>query len=310
MSDAISFIVPAYNCEATIVETLESIYKDNYCDGDEVIVVNDCSSDHTENVLQHYASHRKELKIISHSRNKGGSAARNTAVENARHELIFCLDSDNILQSRSIAKLRQYLISQNADAAAFQELRYFKDRPAAITHKWIFRAGVVSLSDCLASDIVPISSGNYLFTKRSWKTAGGYPEFARALDAWGFGLRQLAEGHKMVVLEGTGYFHRYGHESYWVRESKQGKTSITALQILLPYVHLLSPRSAAYIMSRKGRDSWFDNIGNRPLRVRTGPIGSGGVVVDAEGDTRHRELCLVKYLKWSKAFLRRVLSDA
>jgi glycosyltransferase involved in cell wall biosynthesis len=285
----ITFIVPAYNCEGTIRSTLESIFRSNYSNGDEVVVVNDCSSDDTEAILHEHAKYRTGMRIISHSRNKGGSAARNTAVEHAQNELIFCLDSDNLLKEESIPLLKRYLLREEADAAAFQQLLYFNHDPKAVTHKWIFNKGVVTFADCLASVVVPISSGNYLFTKQSWMAAGGYPESSRALDAWGFGLRQLAEGHKMVVLENTAYFHRYGHESYWVRESKKGNISMTALQILLPYFELMEAKSVDYIMARKSRQYWFDNLNRRPLRTRSGTIGRGGSIINASETTAPRK---------------------
>ena len=43
----ISFIIPAYNCADTLVESIESIFDGNFEDGDEVIIVNDASTDKT-----------------------------------------------------------------------------------------------------------------------------------------------------------------------------------------------------------------------------------------------------------------------
>jgi len=217
----ITFIIPAFNCADSVTETLDSIFNGNFRVGDEVIVVDDGSTDDTRDVLQRYSSGNHRLKIITHATNKGGAEARNTAVKNATNELIFCLDSDNVLQKSSVHDLKTHLIAEKASCAAFGELWYFKNSIDCVTHKWIFPARQISFEDCLASNIVPISSGNYLYTKESWRLAGGYPEFAGALDAWGFGMRQLGNGQKMVVLEGTGYFHRYGHQSYWVREDKK-----------------------------------------------------------------------------------------
>lgn len=280
----VSFIIPAYNCETTITDTLDSIFAENFAEGDEVVVIDDCSKDNTKQILQRYSVERHPLVIVEHLVNKGGAAARNTAIENAKNGLIFCLDSDNILKPNSVPKLREFLLSEGAHAAAFQELWYFKDDPSSITHKWAFRPGQITFEDSLSSGIVPISSGNYLYTKNAWRSAGGYPEFAHALDAWGFGLRQLACGQKMVVLEGTGYFHRYGHESYWVREDRNGKTCLTALQILLPYIDQLEPKSVNYALGPQGRNTWFENMDAKPLRTKSRRKGKGGFVLDSRGN--------------------------
>lgn len=280
----VSFIVPAYNCETTITDTLDSIFAGNFLEGDEVVVVNDCSKDNTRQILQRYSAERHPLVIVEHSLNKGGASARNTAVESAKNSLIFCLDSDNILKPNSVPQLREFLISECAHAAAFQELWYFKDDPGSITHRWVFSEGVITLEDCLASTVVPISSGNYLYTKASWLGARGYPEFAHALDAWGFGLRQLASGQKMVVLRDSGYFHRHGHDSYWAREDRKGRTSLTALQVLLPFIDQLEPRSVNYALGPRGRNRWFQNMEAKPLRTKSRHVGKGGVVLDSRGN--------------------------
>jgi glycosyltransferase involved in cell wall biosynthesis len=283
VSPQISYIIPAYNCEGTIAETLDSILDGNLVVGDEIVIVNDCSTDATKDILNRYDEKYDFVHVVNHAVNKGGAAARNTAVENARNSLIFCLDSDNVLEPASIPELKRYLLSEKAHAAAFQELRYFTQNPKNITHKWVFQAGEISFEDCLASVVVPISSGNYLYTKESWILAGGYPEYARALDAWGFGLRQLALGQKMVVLKGTGYLHRHGHESYWVRETKKGKTSLTALQILIPFIDQLKTRSVNYAMGPRGRNTWFENMEVVPLETKSGGKGKGGTVLNSIG---------------------------
>jgi len=282
----ISYIVPAYNCESTVLESLDSIIHSNIEYGDEIVIVDDNSIDGTKELLKKYASEHSEVRIIEHLRNKGGAGARNTAVENANNELIFCLDSDNVLMPESVAKLKKFLIFEAAHAASFEELCYFNDDINKQTHKWIFRAGEITFEDCLASTIVPISSGNYLYTKESWRLAGGYPEQSRALDAWGFGIRQLALGQKMVVLKSTGYLHRHGHDSYWVRELKNGITSLTALQILIPFIDQLKPSTINYIMGAHGRKSWFENLESIPLRSRSCRIGRGGIILDSNGNRR------------------------
>lgn len=301
----ISFIVPAYNCESTITETLDSILDGNMDEGDEIVVVDDCSIDGTRVLLDDYAKTHGVVRVVSHARNKGGAAARNTAVENAVNELIFCVDSDNILERSSVPNLKRFLVSEGAHAAAFQELRYFTNNKDEITHRWIFQPGVISFADCLASTIVPISSGNYLYTKESWRQAGGYPEYAKALDAWGFGFRQLAMGQKFVVLENTGYRHRHGHESYWIREGRNGKTSYVALQILIPFLDMLKKTSTRYVLSERGRRSWFENLERKPLRIKRGRVGVGGVVVDASGNRlKHRTLLRRAILRLKNAMGR------
>lgn len=276
----ITFIVPAYNCESTITESLRSIIDGNLMYGDEIVITNDFSTDRTPAILDSFRQKNSFITVLNHKWNKGGAAARNTAVAQARNRLIFCLDSDNVLVEGSVEKLKRYLIEQSADVASFQELHYFNNCISEVTHRWVFKQGQITFADCLAGFVVPIASGNYLFTKESWLRAGGYPEFAGALDAWGFGLRQVATGSKMVVLPDSFYFHRYGHESYWVMDSKKDNISLTALQIVIPYIDLIVDKDINYIVGCKGRRVWFEQLEKRPLRLKSGKVGSVGCVVN------------------------------
>ncbi|MBX9778511.1 MAG: glycosyltransferase [Xanthobacteraceae bacterium] len=196
----ISFIVPAFNCQDTVVESVRSILEDNLCANDEIIVVDDGSTDKTAIILAELAASIQAIRIVTHDRNRGGGAARNTAVAAARHELVFCLDSDNLLVPGAVAALR-FGIGE-ADAATFREARFFGHGRRRVTSRWRYRPGVSSLADLLAGHVHPASSGNYLFKRSSWQRAGGYPELAGALDTWGFGLRQLATGQRMIIFSG------------------------------------------------------------------------------------------------------------
>lgn len=272
----ISFIMPAYNCATKVEESVKSIMAGNFQDGDELVIVNDCSTDNTERVLNDLKAKYPEIKIIKHIRNKGGAAARNTAVENTENEILFCLDSDNVLVPDSIQELKAYLLNSGADVAAFQELHYFKDDKDDTTHKWIYKQGLITLADCLTGPVTPGASGNYMFTKESWIRAGGYPEFARTYDTWGFGFRQLATGAKMVVMPESFYYHRHGHDSNWVREARKGNASLKVLQIVLPFLDMFDQKDVDYMMSRKGRYDWFENLEKHPIRLKSGDSGSTG----------------------------------
>lgn len=266
----ISFFIPAYNCFKTIAETVDSIFNDNFMFGDELIIVNDASKDETPTLIEKIRDkyRDKNIKIITHKRNKGGAAARNTAIENSNNPLLFCLDSDNILEKNSIQELKDFLINSGSDASAFRELKYFKENVNNITHTWKFTEGKITLEKMLSDHKTPPASGNYLFSKESWERADGYPEFAGALDTWGFGFRQIVTGSKMSVMNDLYYFHRHGTESYWVTFSKNNSVSLRILQIIAPHLDRISDKDVKYITNPKTRHTWYNNIEKKPLRIK------------------------------------------
>jgi hypothetical protein len=91
----------------------------------------------------------------------------------------------------------------------------------------------------------------------------------------------------MVVLENTGYFHRYGHPSYWLREQSSGDTSRLALQLFAPFINELEEESILYLFKPESRNCWFENLRKRPLKLIGQPYGSGGIAIDPMGNNLH-----------------------
>jgi len=139
-----------------------------------------------------------------------------------------------------------------------------------VTHKWIYKQSI-SLFDCLNyTNKTPCASGNYLFTRGSWLKAGRYNESTSiiAIDSWAFGFNQLATGAKMITLPNTFYYHRYGYESTYIKEIKKINPSLVALQVIIPYLHLIDKKDIEYILSDKNRYSWFENTNNPPIKFK------------------------------------------
>ncbi|MDP9047327.1 MAG: glycosyltransferase, partial [Bacteroidota bacterium] len=237
----ISFFIPAYNCSKTVTESVNSIMETNFIEGDELIIVNDYSSDTTSEVLNGLKAKYPAILVIDHKRNKGGAAARNTAVENTKHDFLFCLDADNMLEQNSIRPMLLFLIEQKADIVCFNELRYFSDDILSVEEIWTYEPGIFTIHDLLRGKLAPGGSGNYLFTKTSWNKVNGYTEDLGALDTWAFGFKQLIENCKMVIMAGTYYFHRRGHESYYLRDAwnRRKSVSLRLIKLVINYIDLI-----------------------------------------------------------------------
>ena len=93
---SISAVIPAYNAESTIVETLDSILAQTI-PVSEIIVVDDMSPDSTVAVIQRWQSDHPNapLILIEQSENTGPAGARNTGIERATGKWIAFLDSDD-----------------------------------------------------------------------------------------------------------------------------------------------------------------------------------------------------------------------
>ena len=102
----ISIIIPAFNAERTIIETLLSIKKQTYQDY-EVLIVNDGSTDNTQSLIQDFISQQlspERWRLFNQS-NSGVSQARNIGIRHSTGEYIFFCDADDILPVGSLYDL-------------------------------------------------------------------------------------------------------------------------------------------------------------------------------------------------------------
>lgn len=89
-----SVVIPAYNAEDYVCQTLDSVLAQTFTDY-EVIMVNDASTDGTPDILREYELDGR-FRVVTHEVNKGLAAARNSGIRRARGEFITFLDADDL----------------------------------------------------------------------------------------------------------------------------------------------------------------------------------------------------------------------
>ena len=108
-SPIISVIIPVYNAEKYLKDTLDSVLKQSFSDF-EVICIDDGSTDKSNEVLKKYASKDIRITVIK-QKNKGVIHARNNAVKIAKGEFIYFLDSDDVIDETLLEKSYNATIS-------------------------------------------------------------------------------------------------------------------------------------------------------------------------------------------------------
>lgn len=103
-SPLVSIIIPAYNQAEFLTATIQSVLNQTY-QSFELIVVNDASTDNTDEVMAHFTDPR--LSYIVHEKNLRLSAARNTGINASKGEIIFLLDSDDLFHPE---KLQEHVV--------------------------------------------------------------------------------------------------------------------------------------------------------------------------------------------------------
>ena len=115
----ISIIVPAYNEAATISIVIDKLLNLTFINNikKEIIIVNDCSIDHTENLIQDIIKRNVGLEIVyfKHEKNSGKGAAIHTGIKNATGDYLIIQDADLEYDPNEINKLLKPVIDGYAD---------------------------------------------------------------------------------------------------------------------------------------------------------------------------------------------------
>lgn len=228
----VSVVIPAYNAADFIDEAVASALDQGPAVA-EIVIVDDASTDGTGRIAKRLARRHDRVRYGEHAENRGGGAARNSAVRLAREDYIFNLDADNVLPQNLISQLliraEGHRKECNGHAMVTPaRLQFFREAPRRLkigkrrvfTNAWDYER--FDREHILTHPNTPASSGNYLFHRAIFHAAGGYFETHGPYDAWSFGLRCTLAGFPFVTVPGTVYLHRVTGVSYWQRNQDSG----------------------------------------------------------------------------------------
>ncbi len=167
----ISIIIPAYNAEQTIQETIESALKQTFTDF-ELIVVDDGSSDSTVEIVSNIADPRVRLIASAHA---GASASRNQGFSQSTGEFVAFLDADDLWTSDKL-EAQLLALQNNPDAYVAYSWTDFVDEKGQFLRKGSrsTHSGNVYTHILLGSFLG--SGSNALIRRQAVIEVGGYDE--------------------------------------------------------------------------------------------------------------------------------------
>ena len=104
MSDKVSIYIPAYNAEKTIEKSIKSI-KDQTYSVDEIIIIDDKSSDNTIEIVNQF----KDIILVKNEKNMGLGFTRNLAIKKSSNEIVAAIDADVVLDKHWLEILMKNL---------------------------------------------------------------------------------------------------------------------------------------------------------------------------------------------------------
>lgn len=181
--------MPVYNYARYLQESLESVFSQTRVP-DEIIIVDDCSTDNIREILFEGDRLRYPVTYIRHDTNKGLAAARNTGIRACKSEYCFSFDADDILRPQAVEKHLE--IADENSIVTMALMAFGGENYTAYPREATIP--ILLKTNCIYS--------NSLFPKKMWEDVGGFDEHPTMKLGWEdrlFWLEALGKGYKSKV---------------------------------------------------------------------------------------------------------------
>jgi len=175
-----AIIITNYNYEKYLKDSIESAI--NQTERCEVVVVDDCSTDNSASILDHYEK-AGYIKVIHQPKNLGVAFARNAGIASVKLDYIICLDADDWLHPEYVATLKPHFDRDKSLGIGYSGLMmHFENGDSALSNfppEYNFENMIIVSNP--PSNCVPSAA---MFRRDMWLRSGGYrQEHAPAEDA-------------------------------------------------------------------------------------------------------------------------------
>lgn len=143
----VSVIMPSWNTERFIAQSIESVIRQTY-ENWELVIVDDCSTDNTEEVVKGFKDPR--IKYFKNEKNSGAALTRNRALREAQGEWVAFLDSDDLWAPEKLEKMLGFM-TEHSYAFAYHEyvkideegrpLNIYVSGPEVVTERKMYNYG-------------------------------------------------------------------------------------------------------------------------------------------------------------------------
>lgn len=120
----VSIMMPAYNAQKYIAQSIDTIIAQSYTHW-ELIIVNDGSTDETVNIVTPYTSDAR-IKLV-HQKNEGEASARNTALNHMQGEFVAFLDADDLYMPNALADRVDFLTNHSKYGVVVSDGHFLTD---------------------------------------------------------------------------------------------------------------------------------------------------------------------------------------
>lgn len=229
-SPRFSVTIPAYNAAGTLAETVTSVTAQTFADW-EIVIVDDGSTDDTRAIAERLAAADPRIRVVSQE-NRGSGGAYNTAVRNARADLLVMLSADDLLLPQHLDEVSE-VIESHPEASVFTCDGFYEygdgARELSTLHERWADPDECQLADLLVACFFNIGA---VYRREVFDAIGGFQENIYAED-YLFFLLALARGfrHRRVPLRLS--VHRRSSAQKSAAHVKMRRADIAAIQTVI-----------------------------------------------------------------------------
>ncbi len=198
----ISVVIPCYNCEKSIEKTASFILQQTVLP-DEIIYINDGSTDRTLELLKKIKAHSAVKSLIINQQNAGVSSARNAGIEKSEGNLIAFCDSDDYWKPTKLEVIKEFFENENINSVAHGYIIIGDDKKEK---RCVYKGkkGFELLDEYLNSYI---QTSTVVIRKKVFDSVGKFNDelvVAEDFDLW---LRIIAYGGFHYINQCLSYYH-------------------------------------------------------------------------------------------------------
>jgi glycosyltransferase involved in cell wall biosynthesis len=259
----ISIVLPTYNGERYIRQSIESIFQQTERNW-ELIIVDDCSTEGTTSIIHEYQKKDHRIKVITNGKNEGLPRALNIGFQNVLGEYFTWTSDDNLYKPEALYVMSEYLL-HNADIdlvfcdsdVVNENLELIRDK------KYVTDNRVLNLVNC--NNI----GACFMYKKTIADSIGIYDENMFCAEDYDYWCR-IAIAGKINFLPRNLYVYREHTNSLTITKGNEAvkKTKIVqnkyAIPLMLKYYNGISLKIvllfSALILHKKTREKFINKI--------------------------------------------------
>jgi teichuronic acid biosynthesis glycosyltransferase TuaG len=158
----ISIILPTYNSETFISETISSVINQTYQNW-ELIIIDDCSTDNSMSIVDSFSKNENRIKFFKNKTNSGAAISRNIGLENSSGRFISFIDSDDVWELNKLEIQIKFMIVNNY-AISFTEYNLIDEKGISL-NKTIKVVNEIDYYGYLKNTIIGMSTSMIDLTK-------------------------------------------------------------------------------------------------------------------------------------------------